>query len=257
MRISVSRMLFPIRWRRPSRLLVESCLSLVLCVAAQSLYVSVSQPAIAGASSAPIRASSSKFTHAKCQSEAAGYLPAALPGNALQNTGLTTVIDAEHTYNVTGNSVPQIYSQIANCTPVTEQGQRYAASTYYNLTWQLSYRQTGDSCSIKNAYVGLHISVVYPTWQPTVTTPSSLSATWTRFSTNLHTHENGHVSRDKAAGAKLVSALQSLPPASCDDLTKRATAVSNAIVDELNTSNVTYDNDTDHGRTQDAVLSER
>ncbi|MBC7546678.1 DUF922 domain-containing protein [Candidatus Saccharibacteria bacterium] len=246
------REVFTIGFKRPPRLLVESSISLILCVAAQCLYVSASQPATASAGGFGTIASSSR-----CAPAPTGFIPQTIQLDAQPSNGLHTVIDRQYDYTVTGNSVSQIYTQMTNCTPISEGANRYAATTYYNLNWQLQYQQAGNICSVDTASVGLHIALVFPVWSPNAASEAAVTAGWNRFISDLHTHEAGHVARDIAAGTALQATLQALPSADCSMVTQLATQRADALITQLDASNQHYDRDTDHGRTQGAVLSEQ
>jgi predicted secreted Zn-dependent protease len=245
-----------VNYRRPSRLLIESLVSLLLCVSAQCLYISASQPATAHAASVNMLATvHSPLPGSDCTHQAEDFVPQSIQLNSLPLDGLYTTIDPEYHYGVTGDSLSKINAQMALCSPIRENEIHYAATTYYNLSWQLQYRQFGDMCTIDTARVGLHISMVFPAWSPPIATPIDTTLGWNRFLRNLHTHENGHVARDQAAGKAIQNMFHSLPPTLCTRITALATERANRIIASLDATNQRYDSDTDHGRTQGAVLS--
>lgn len=107
-------------------------------------------------------------------------------------------------------------------------------------------------CSMTRVLVTLRIVVRYPRLFDAT---DAQRAEFERFMAPLRVHEQGHVSFYRATAAQMVRELESLPPMeSCEDLRKAAFARGNEILREGSATNVRYDAETQHGRTQAAAF---
>jgi predicted secreted Zn-dependent protease len=173
--------------------------------------------------------------------------------------GLQQIIDTPSTYTVYGDSPSQIMSEIDQCTPVHTAGTNgaagnYAASTANTISWSIEYTDTDGQCSITNADVTLHISQVFPEWQATGGSPSSLNSLWQNYITKLVAYEQGHVSLDETAANAVLSDLQNLPTTSCSEVNQVANSVANNDANGNLAANANYDNINDFGLNEGVVL---
>ncbi|MDB5164702.1 MAG: hypothetical protein JWL89_328 [Candidatus Saccharibacteria bacterium] len=178
------------------------------------------------------------------------------PNLSPDQSGLQQVILPNAIYTVYGNTVSQISTQMAVCTPVSDNGSdRFAASTDYALNWNFRYQDKGDGvCTVTNASVGITIAEIFPSWQPSAGAAAGLSGSWQTFIHNLAAHEAGHVSLDQAAAATILSDLQSIPATDCGRILEVAAGRVSSNIAALNSANDAYDAATNHGATQGAVL---
>jgi predicted secreted Zn-dependent protease len=157
-------------------------------------------------------------------------------------------------YTVYGNNESQISSQLHSCSPLKSGSDHFAASSEYSINWAFTYKQNElGLCTISKATVGLSVLEKYPSWVNLNNDPA-LQNKWNLFMANLIEHEEGHARLDRQYAEKIHSDLLLLPAQSCDTITATAYSKANARVNELNRAHDTYDNDTDHGHTQGAVL---
>ncbi len=170
-------------------------------------------------------------------------------------SGVTIHPLVQANYTVYGASPAQISAQMYNCSPVIEGGSRFAASTDYALNWSFVIQgNTTGMCSITDVRIGLAVAQTYPEWQPAVGTPASVSSAWQRFSTNLHTHEDGHANLNLLYVNQLLATLQSIPATDCTTIKEIANTQADALMSRLNQAHEDYDHTTNHGATQGAVL---
>lgn len=165
-----------------------------------------------------------------------------------QHSGLIEQVDEPRFYAIRALTTDDARMQINNCSPVMFHGERFAAVTSYALTWKYTVFEDNGQCSIANPTVGLHVTQTYPQWQDDQNTD------WQRYLAALHAHEQGHVNLDKRYARQLLAELQQLPPAPCPALRASINHATNTVSTALNTANTTYDTQTNHGTTQDAVL---
>jgi predicted secreted Zn-dependent protease len=218
----------------------------------------INQPDLSPATDAgthtSVKATSPKSTSApNCQR--GNYSQPVMPTARASEPGLHQNVAASTTYAVYGNTVDETNNQIAKCTPVDSDGDRFAASTDYALNWAFSFQDNGDGlCHVTAASVSINIGVIYPSWQPTFGAAAGLNASWQRFITNLAAHENGHVNIDQAGAAQLLADLQNFSATDCNTIVAQATAKANADIQAIDQTNDNYDAATNHGQAQGAVL---
>lgn len=180
----------------------------------------------------------------------------ATPAAVASNPGMHQNVQAASYYTVYGNTTDEINNQMANCTPIGSDGDRYAGSTDYSLNWAFSYEDNGTGmCHVTAASVSINIATTLPRWQPTAGAAVGLNASWQSFITNLTTHESGHAQIDLAGAAQILSHLQSLADTRCDSIVSAAATKANLDIQAINQANDNYDVSTIHGLTQGAVLN--
>jgi predicted secreted Zn-dependent protease len=267
-------------YRRSLSLLIHVSLLFVLGVAGLCTYIDLNySPAVDAKSLTPAPApvlstypktvASTKSSNASVNvsqntATASSQVPLCVPDETYQTPaklglsqpGLQQIIDTPYTYTVYGNTGSEIISQIAQCTPVhSTSGQPgiYAASTAYAINWQFDYVGDGDTCTLSDISVGLHINQVFPAWQPSAGN-NSMNASWQSYIAKLHTYESGHVQLDEAAASAVLSDLQNFPPADCDSIVQAATDKVNTDVHYYDVANANYDTDNNYGMNQNITL---
>ncbi len=218
-----------------------------------------SNPSDAGGSQAAVKPAN---TFIKKSAQAPNCIPqlsVTKPAPVVINPNITGLQQSNllvNNYTVYGNTATEVNNQINKCSPVTLNGQRFAASTDYRLNWAFNYiANEQGTCELSQVRVGLAISETLPFWQGSANADKNLSSAWASYITSLTLHENGHVNIDRNYANKLLTELQNFPATSCDAIGTAATNRANEIVAELNNANDYYDNSTSHGATQGAVLN--
>ena len=173
--------------------------------------------------------------------------------------GLITQNDAPVHYEIFGNTADMLRSQIRSCGPgaTGPANAEFTGQTDYNLDWQYTTAQSGSACTANDVKVGLHTAIALPVWQPTTTAASGLAQRWRNFDAGLLTHEQGHITIDKAYAAKLATDLDNLGSIPCNQMNGRVNALVNTDTALLDQANDSYDTATSHGATQGAVLPTR
>ena len=175
---------------------------------------------------------------------------------SVQPNGLSVQADQPTQYQIFGSSAAQLRTQIQQCGPgaTGTADAEFTGQTAYNLSWQYSAIDTGDSCSVSDMKVGLHTAIAIPYWQPSNTAAQGLGSRWQHFVSGLTTHEDGHAAIDKLYAAKLTTDLSGIQNVPCNSLASDVNATAKADTAALNQANDTYDASTNHGATQGAVL---
>lgn len=193
-------------------------------------------------------------------------------------TPLWAAVVATNTYDVTGNTLEEVWDSIEANSPNPEHAPGYAkcelgafrtdADPVVEITedsdcpdghrYTASITRTITSWSIKT-------TITLPKWTGYDSACDAEKAEWDRFLAALTAHEEGHdkASEDALKNANPLTTITGVGSA-CDE----ATAVANAQADlaakyaaegqrvqaAIDAANTQYDTDTDHGATQGAVL---
>ena len=174
-------------------------------------------------------------------------------GLSVTQTGVIEVIDPPHLYNVSGDTVADINTQIRQCRPSV--ASPYAAVTRYTLSYRYtSTRQPGGTCRLTGVAVGLHVGVVLPNWTPGLNPASGLADQWATYIAALSLHEQGHVDRYRDGARDLVAQLEAMTDLDCPAVSSQVSATVLSFSVGLAKAQDAYDTDTGHGRTQGATL---
>lgn len=211
-------------------------------------------PTTTPSSPAPTTTAQTSAAVENCTPAGKSSLPSALNLSTMSD-GLTNIIDTPSTYKIFGNTATQIRNQLRSCAPSNGSGEVFAGETGYTLTWQYAATTTdGGLCTLSRLKIGLHVTMSLPAWSPSAQATSGLANQWKNFISNLNIHENGHVALDTQYANQLLSDLQSMPAADCATLNAAVQTKATTTLANLDTANATYDNQTNHGATQGAIL---
>jgi predicted secreted Zn-dependent protease len=187
-----------------------------------------------------------------CTRDTSYQSPAPL-GLSVTQTGVIEQIDPPHLYNVSGDTVAEINTQIRQCRPSA--ASPYAAVTRYALGYRYtSTRQAGGTCRLTGVAVGLHVGVVLPSWTPGLNPAGGLADQWATYIAALALHEQGHVDRYRAAARNLVDQLAALTDLECASVSSTVSATVLSFNVGVSREQDAYDAETGHGRTQGATL---
>lgn len=174
-------------------------------------------------------------------------------------TGLTTIVDPVHTYTIYGSTGDDLRDEIRSCAPrdnATDTYAEYTAQTGYYLSWQFEYGLVGteSQCRVLSPKVGLHVGIALPSWDTSYAKNAAFADQWEHFMSNLTAHENGHVELGKQYANRMLAQLQNFPSTNCSTLEQSVNIALRNTVNSLERANQAYDDTTQHGTTQGAVL---
>lgn len=157
----------------------------------------------------------------------------------------------EQTYVVEGATESEILASLRSNGPQAG-GESFFGLTASESSFQMQPRMDGSSCVADDVRVDLKVTITLPEWEPAGDAPYELQRDWSRFSTALRRHEDGHrqIAADGAESTR--SALQGLRRASCGDVEFEARQRAQSIAERTEAEHNRYDDETDHGRTQGA-----
>lgn len=167
-----------------------------------------------------------------CTRDTSYQLPGPLPLNTSQ-PGLTQAVDAPHYFDVYGNTMFEINSQIRRCRPVLATG--YAGITKHSLTFRYSSAIRSDGmCGVTNVAVGVHVGMVLPRWTKGEGTERGLTATWRTYVTGLTAFLQVYVDNDLHSAQQLLLDVQQVPAQlDCNTLATQVATASDRDINAL------------------------
>lgn len=163
------------------------------------------------------------------------------------------VIDRHETYEVTGTTTDELATSIREKGPrIDDHG--FGARTHWNVRWSYGYGRRGAECRVMRADVELEVSVTTPVWIAEPGAPAELVEVWTAFTAALDTHESGHRQHAIEAARAVRDALNEARSPSCVEMERETNATVRDVIARYHQRDRDYDIETEHGRTQGAVL---
>jgi predicted secreted Zn-dependent protease len=157
------------------------------------------------------------------------------------------------TYPVTYQADTSLRQAINSASPIRHNGKVFHGFTRWHVNWQFWWTVSPNGqCAIHHARTRVNGTITLPVLHGA---PAAASQAFEAYVTALRQHEMGHYRFGLDAAHHIDHAIGSLPPqASCALLEVTANRVGRRILDEAIQAEAEYDRDTQHGRTQGAVL---
>lgn len=155
-------------------------------------------------------------------------------------------------YDVEGYTAHTLLAGLTEHGPVVN-GKRFFGLTEWEVNAEYRWVEHATRCSIDDLTVRVSVKTHLPQWRAPVEASFDTRAAWTQFVTALDEHEGGHRRLAEEAGEAIRWRLISLHTPTCDRIRGEAQRAVVAVLDEYDAHNRTYDAETGHGRTQDAV----
>ena len=158
-------------------------------------------------------------------------------------------------YNIHGTTLEQIVREKHARGPKWVDGRRYGASTRPAIGWEFVYRETSEGCELESVQTHVDILFTMPLWVDKASAPKWLQRKWDKYYTALEEHENWHM-KLAVRSAQLIedTFLELKPRSSCTMLQVVAETKGKEILKASQKAQIKLDKETEHGRTQGAVL---
>jgi predicted secreted Zn-dependent protease len=162
-----------------------------------------------------------------------------------------TIIDVS-TYEVGGRTADEILASLVARGPKAQDGD------FFGLTeTQMAYRywkKLGEhGCQLEQIRVDLHVAITLPQWTGHPAASPALRREWDTFERSLRRHEDGHREIAEWGAREVYHALRGLRTASCETIDAAAQVTAERLRNRSERRQRSYDRQTGHGRTQDAV----
>ena len=165
-----------------------------------------------------------------------------------ENINLVVV---ENTYGIDPKSVSDLPAALNRN---TTNGQ-YHAYAYWNVSWRYQYDTSGAQCKLASSTVTLKTELLMPELMNNWPVDEDTRDIFQLYQHNLLTHEYGHLDFGRTAANDIHKWLNSGQQAnSCSELSNKLNQRAKLIIDEQGQLDDTYDENTQHGRTQGAYI---
>lgn len=158
-------------------------------------------------------------------------------------------------YPITGNSVRELLAAMAERGPAGDDGKRFHGYTTWRVGWSFDTSIRDGQCRIDQVRTEVKGNITLPEWQDIDRANAPLRERWQRYSERLREHEEGHFQFARSAAADVRQQLAGLTSAEgCRAVGQQANQLGRDILRGYQQRERAYDRDTQHGRTQGAVL---
>jgi len=145
--------------------------------------------------------------------------------------------------------------QIRAATPIRENGRPFHGNTRWYVRWRYQVGPSGGpQCRVATLNVELTLEITLPKIRGA---SARQQQAFDRYLEKLRAHEMGHVEIDREAARAVERELLALPPGrDCDSFRAALNTAGHAVLERYRRKNRDYDDSTNHGRSQGAVLND-
>ena len=154
-------------------------------------------------------------------------------------------------YEVRGTTAEALLASMNAYQPSTNH-----ASTEWRIDWNCEYLLKPGECILRSFSTRVRVRYTLPKWVDLQRADKALQGEWKRYLGALGLHESGHAGFGNAAAKEMVRLVNSSEWRAPDrkELEARIDEACDNVLREFIAREVTYDEKTDHGRTQGARL---
>ncbi len=160
-------------------------------------------------------------------------------------------------YTVELNNGQSLREAIKDRSPIKRLGKTFFAQTQWTVEPQFALQKWAGLCRLQHLSVDLRVRFILPKLQQNENTPSAVVAQFDKFYHSLLRHEHGHRDIAMEAAQAVHNRLEKIPPnLDCQSLQARVKRKYHEILAHYTQLNADYDQRTDFGRTQGAVIGD-
>ena len=161
-------------------------------------------------------------------------------------------------YSIEPQTVLQIKQQLREKSPVSKRQRLFHGGTEWKLTPKFGMRVVGNLCQIYNVSVLLGGTYTLPKMTNRTSASKQTQLIFDQYYQSLMLHEKGHQALWFEAGEKIEAMLLEFPEEyHCNPLAEKAKKAVAEIVLEFQQKNREYDQQTGHGKTQGAFITDK
>lgn len=181
-------------------------------------------------------------------------LLASLVMPAAVSAAVKTKISEEY-YPFTADGLMRLHWKLKSNLITDDYGNKYVAKTDWNVAWQVHTLSSPEKCMVSDVIVDVSIKYTYPKWSDVAFAPRTDRLLWNKYISALRKHEEGHALIGQEAGEMIEKALLEVKTApSCQKLEAIVRDKADTIHQEYIAKDTGYDQETDHGKNQGAIL---
>lgn len=159
-------------------------------------------------------------------------------------------------YPVTGSTVREIRDSIRSKRPWRDRFS-HDAMTDWRVNWRFNLVAGAEGCRCAAFSTQTSILVTMPRWIAPTNAAETTVNRWTDYRAALGRHEAAHAAIALAAAAELNKRARAIGVAAdCDQLKQRLEEAGRIVIEEFRARDKAYDEKTQHGGTEGAVLFE-
>lgn len=160
-------------------------------------------------------------------------------------------------YEVTGTTLREIHQSLRQNRPWKNTWQT-DGYTRWHVQWNFATSASGGKCRLTSFNTRTTITITLPRWVTATNASDPVRAEWQRYITALGQHEAGHGQFALAAANEIQKrARETGENADCSALKQQINSLAQGIVTQYRAKEKEYDERTQHGATQGAVLQRR
>ena len=164
------------------------------------------------------------------------------------------VMENYHYYIIEPKNSKDLPSALDRATPINENGRTFYGYTHWQVHWTFRFWTTTDgTCTLQQVNTTVNVDYTLPQLANTVNDEATLAA-FQRYILALKEHEHGHAKNGMDAANEVESTLTGMSAASCPAAESMANEKGQGILRKYSQRDKDYDEQTQHGRTQGAVL---
>ncbi|MBD9469348.1 DUF922 domain-containing protein [Pseudoxanthomonas sp. PXM01] len=157
-------------------------------------------------------------------------------------------------YLVSGSTARQIHRELEAKGPRDEEGRRYHGLAEWQVDWSYGLTQSGGDCVLTDVQVDLQGKITLPAWTPGVKASRGLVNEWARYIEALRRHEHGHYAHGMRAAEEIRALPGSLASSDCAAMGRSFNSKAMRILDKYRLMDRMYDERTEHGAREGALL---
>ncbi len=167
----------------------------------------------------------------------------------------TEVSTVYNFYPVKGKSIRQIKSSIRYNAPLTATGDKFAATTNYDIFWKHNFKETTNGCRLESIDTKVIVHYSLPKLDESQQLDELSKSIWNDYYKALYLHEQGHARFGIQAAKEIEETLpQITEQTDCNTIFEISNALGKEILRKYHLKNIDYDQETHHGHTQGANL---
>ena len=160
---------------------------------------------------------------------------------------------AYKTYTAKHKTGTTLLQTLNSSSPIRHNGGIFHGYTSWYIRWRYEWSNgSGGYCSITRNKTTLTVTITLPRL---IASDPKIKSEFSRYLESLHGHESGHLQIAREAAEKIDREILSLPPMnSCSLLEQAANQIGNEILEQARQEERNYDQSTNYGATQGALL---
>jgi predicted secreted Zn-dependent protease len=157
-------------------------------------------------------------------------------------------------YSVTGATLAEIRLSLNQSRPWKNKF-RTDGYTAWRIDWQFNVTTSAGGCRCSSFTTTTAITITLPRWTAPTNASQSVHQIWERYITALGRHEAGHAQIARSAADEIHKRVNALGEGSnCDGLKQTINDLADGLLVDFRRRDAEYDQRTNHGATQGAVL---